>query len=459
MFRRLQKHMLRLQRVLRHFSATQIIVLVFLMIILLGTLLLSLPAAARSGAATPFITALFTATSATCVTGLSLVDTFTHWSGFGQAVILCLIQVGGLGFMTIISLFFFAANRRIGLKNRILMAQSMGLEQLDGIVKLIRNVLIGTFSVELCGALILTLRFWQDRPFATALWQGVFHAISAFCNAGFDILGAVEVGGSMIPYGKDPVVSITLMLLITLGGLGFFVWEDVRTKRSFRSFTVYTKLVLIISGALLIFGTALFAVLEWNNPQTIGTWTAGEKILASFFQSVTTRTAGFYTFPQSGLTTPSKGIGTVLMFIGGSSGSTAGGAKTVTVGVLLLSVLASARGRSRVTVFRRTIPQQQITNAVTVVVLMFLVAFGTGIFLSATNGMDFLDCLYEAVSAIATVGISVGITPDFNTVSHLILIVCMFFGRVGILSISLGFLMSDQAQERYQYAETKVLIG
>lgn len=456
---RLQKFLLHLRRRFGNRSAMQIIVLAFLLIILAGSLLLTLPIASRSGRPTPFLTALFTASSATCVTGLSLVDTCTHWSGLGQVVILLLIQVGGLGFMTIASLFFFAVHQRIGLKKRLILAQSLGVEQLSGIVSLVRHVLIGTFAIEGAGALILTLRFWPLVGFGKALWWGVFHAVSAFCNAGFDILGAVEAGGSLVPFAVDPVVNITLILLITLGGLGFFVWEDILRSRRFRRMSVHTRLVLVISALLTLGGTAAFAGMEWNNPATLGGLSTGEKLLAALFQSVTTRTAGFYTIPQRSLTGASKAVTDLLMFIGGSSGSTAGGVKTVTIGVLLLSVLAAARGRSRVTAFHRTISTQQISNAVAVVTMVFLLAFASGVYVSVSNGLDFMDSLYETVSAIATVGLSTGVTAGLNVSSQIILIVLMFFGRVGIMTVSLGFLLSNQAEERYRYAETKVLIG
>ena len=456
---RLRTFLLRLHRRFRRFTAMQIIVLVFLLIILAGSLLLMLPVSARCGQATPFLTALFTATSATCVTGLSLVDTCTYWSGFGQTVILLLIQVGGLGFMTIASLFFFAARRRISLKERLVMAQSLGVDRISGIVGLVQRVLIGTFTVEGTGAVILTLRFWRDMPFGKALWWGVFHAVSAFCNAGFDIVGAVETGGSLTPYVTDPVINITLMLLITLGGLGFLVWEDLRHRRRFRDMSVHTRLVLVISAVLTFGGAVVFAVMEWRNPATLGSLSTGGKLMAALFQSVTTRTAGFCTIPQDSLTGASRAVTDFLMFIGGSSGSTAGGVKTVTVGVLLLSVIAVARGRSHVTVFHRTIHPQQVGNAVAVVTMVFLLAFGSGIALSVTNGLEFGDCFYEAVSAIATVGLSTGITAGLNAVSKIIIIVLMFFGRVGILTISLGLLMSNQAEERFSYAEAKVMIG
>ena len=449
----------RLHKSLERFSAMQIITLVFLGIILAGTVLLMLPFASKSGDSAGFLTAFFTATSCTCVTGLALVDTFTHWSGFGQGVMLLLIQIGGLGFMTIMMIFFFALHRRISLKERIVIAQSFGMDKLSGIVKMVRKVLCRTFVIEGMGALILTVRFLFQMPVGRAVWCGIFHAISAFCNAGFDILGAVEQGGSLVPYVSDPIVNLTLMALIVVGGLGFFVWEDILANRRFRRLSVYSRLVLTISSILIFGGAALFAVLEWNNPATIGMMSVEEKLLAALFQSVTTRTAGFYTVPQGALTDAALAVTDLFMFIGGGSGSTAGGAKMVTIGVLILSVLATARGRSRVTVFRRTISAEQVKNAVAVTVMMFMVVFVTGLFLSLSNALPFRACFYETVSALATVGLTTGITTQLNVVSQLILTVLMFFGRVGIMTISLGFLVSDDVQERYRYADTKVLIG
>lgn len=448
-----------IQKTLEKFTAMQIITVVFACIILIGTLLLMLPFASKSGQGTGFLTALFTATSCTCVTGLSLVDTFTHWSLFGQVVMLMLIQIGGLGFMTIMMLFFFALHRRISLKERMVIAQGFGLDNLNGIVKMVRKVLRRTLILEGTGAVILTIRFLFQMPVARAIWCGVFHSVSAFCNAGFDILGAVEQGGSLVPYAADPIVNIVLMMLIVVGGLGFFVWEDILTNRRFRKLSVYTKMVLVISGILIFGGTALFAILEWNNPVTLGGLSSAEKLLAAMFQSVTTRTAGFYTIPQGALSDASIAVTDVLMFIGGGSGSTAGGAKMVTIGVLLLSVFATARGRSKVTVFRRTISANQVKDAVAVVTMMFVIVFSTALILTVSNGISFEACLYETVSALATVGLTTGITTELNVISQLVLIVLMFFGRVGIMTISLGFLLSDGVRERYRYADTKVLIG
>lgn len=455
----LRKTWHRLRRTVGGFTPMQIIVLVFLAIILAGSLLLTLPVSANSGEATPFLTALFTATSCTCVTGLSLVDTFTHWSLFGQVVMLLLIQIGGLGFMTIVTLFFFALNRRIGLKERLVMAQSLGLEDLNGVVRMVKLVVLRTMIVEGTGAILLTIRFCFQMPFGKAVWWGVFHSISAFCNAGFDIMGAVEAGGSLVTYVADPAVNLILIVLIILSGLGFFVWDDVLRNRRFKKLTVHSKLVLVISAVLTFGGAALFALLEWNNPSTFGPLSTGEKLLAALFQSVTTRTAGFYTVAQGALTDASLALTDMLMLIGGSSGSTAGGIKTVTVAVLLLSVIATARGRSRVTVFHRTIHPKQISDAVSIVGMVLFVAFGSAMFLSVANDLPFMACIYETISAIATVGLTTGITASLGVTSQLILIVLMFFGRVGVMTISLGFLVSDRAEERYRFAETKVLIG
>lgn len=455
----MKKILRKVRRAVGKLSAMQVIVVVFAAIVLTGTLLLMLPVSSRTGERTSFLTALFTATSCTCVTGLSLVDTLTYWSGFGQAVILILIQIGGLGFMTIMMLFFFAIHRKIGLKERMLLAQSFGLERLSGIVKMARKVLLRTLLIEGAGALILTICFMRTMAVPRALWCGIFHAVSAFCNAGFDILGAVEAGGSLVPYVADPVVNVTLMILIVSGGLGFFVWEDIATCKKPRDLTVYTKLVLTISAVLIFGGAALFAILEWNNPATLGAMPVGERFLAALFQSVTTRTAGFYTIAQGSMTDASIAVTDILMFIGGGSGSTAGGAKMVSVGVLLLSVVATARGRSGVTAFHRTIGAEQIKNAVAVVAVMFITALAAAIFVSASNGFPMQACLYETISALATVGLTTGITAQLNVISQIILIILMFFGRVGIMTISLGFLLSDGARERYRYAETKVLIG
>ena len=431
----------------------QYVILIFMTVILLGALLLTLPIASRSGESSGFLTALFTATSATCVTGLALVDTYVQWSGFGQVVILCLIQIGGLGFMTIISVFFFILHRKIGLKQRLIMAQGFSLNDIDGVVSLVRKVLEGTLLVESIGAIILTMRFMDDFGFWRALRWGIFHSVSAFCNAGFDIFGYLEPGSSLMLFATDPIVTGTIMALIILGGLGFYVWVNIGSNRQIKNWSVHTKLVMTITGLLIVGGTALFALFEWNNPATIGNMSTGDKMLTSLFQSVTCRTAGFATVDQSMLTDSSQAVSVILMLIGGSSGSTAGGIKTVTFGIVALSVFGMATNKSRVTVFKRTIAQEQIHQAITIMVLLITLAFTGAIFISASNGIGFMPSLFETASALGTVGLTANVTPGLNIISQILIIVFMFFGRVGIMT------MGSNVEERYHYAETKVLIG
>ena len=437
----------------------QIVVLVFLALVLTGSAILCLPVCAKSGRPTSFLTALFTATSATCVTGLIPVDTGTYWSTFGHVVILLLIQLGGLGFMTVSTIFFLALRRRIGLRQRMVLAQGLGVSSMSGVVRYVRNVIFGTFAVEGAGALILFFRFLPEFGTGKALWYGLFHAISAFCNAGFDILADVSYGGSTARYVADPVVNLTLMALIFIGSLGFTVWGEIRHTRRFSRLSVYARLVILISLGLVFGGGVLFALLEWNNPGTIGTLTPGGKVLASMFQSVTLRTAGFASFNQDALSEASKVLSCFLMFIGGSSGSTAGGVKTVTMGIVILSAVSTIRGQSRVTVFRRGISQQDVSNASAIALLVLsLSVFGAAV-ITVLDHCSFLNAVYETMSALCTVGLTTGITSTLCTASKLILIVFMFFGRVGIMTIGVGFMMGDRARERVQYAETKLMIG
>ncbi len=440
-------------------SPTQIIALVFAGIILAGTLLLALPVASRSGASAGFLPALFTATSSTCVTGLVLFDTWTQWSGFGQAVILCLIEIGGLGFMSAASLVVFVLRRKVGLRQRMIMAQALSLDDMEDVVRLQKWVLLGSLIIQVTGAAILMLRFLPDHGFRRAIIWGVFHAISAFCNAGFDILGSIEPGASIAFFNKDPVVCITLMLLIVAGGLGFFVWEELATRRSFKKFSVYTKLVLLTTAGLILTGAGLFMALEWNNPRTLGEMTAPQKILNAFFQSITVRTAGFASVDQGALTDSGKAVSIVLMLIGGSSGSTAGGIKTVTFVTLMLFIWNRARGRSTVNVFRRQIPQEKVMDAMTIAAIMVGLSFAGAIVICATSPVSFTDSLFESVSALATVGLTAGVTASLSVPARILMIVFMYFGRVGVLTISLGFLMGDKATERFRYANTNLMIG
>lgn len=443
----------------RQLSATRVIALVFAGIILLGALLLSLPVASRSGESCGFLDALFTATSATCVTGLTRFDTWTQFTGFGQVVIICLIQIGGLGFMSVATMVVFLLRRKVGLKQRMVMAQALSVSDMDGVVRLQKWVLVGSFSIEAVGALILTLRFLPEYGFGTALKWGVFHSISAFCNAGFDIFGEVSSSGSLVMFQSDPMVLLTLSALVIIGGLGFLVWQDMVLTRRFKKMTVYTRMVLLATVTLLLVGTTVVAVTEWNNPNTLGPMSVGEKLLNSFFQSVTLRTAGFFSFDQGAMTDGTKAMCALLMLVGGGSGSTAGGIKMVTVMVLLLFLIARARGKNSVTVFKRTIPSSQVLDAMTITGIVSFLAVVGAIFISLTSPVNFINSLYESASAIATVGITAGATGVLSVAAQILIIIFMYFGRVGILTISLGFLMGNQAQERFRYAETNLLIG
>lgn len=443
----------------RALSPTKIIALTFAGIILLGAVLLTLPIASRDGVSCGFRPALFTATSATCVTGLVLYDTWTQWSGFGQVVIISLIEIGGLGFMSAASLVVFLLRKKVGLKQRMVMAQALSLTDMEGVVRLQKVVLFGSLGVQTLGALILFARFLPEYGALIALKWGVFHSISAFCNAGFDILGCITPGVSLMEFNSDPVVILTLGALVVVGGLGFLVWQEIVTVRKFKKFTVYTKLVLLMSGAMLLGGMILICVLEWNNPGTLGSMSIGDKLLNGLFQSITVRTAGFASVDQAALTDAGKAVCMVLMLVGGSSGSTAGGAKTVTMVVLFLFLVARARGRETVSVFKRTIPNSQVMDAMTIVsILVGLTVFGA-IFISATSPVSFVDGAFESISALATVGITAGATTSLSIPAQILMIIYMYFGRVGVLTISLGFLMGNKAEERFQYAQTNLLIG
>ncbi|MBQ7329858.1 MAG: potassium uptake protein, TrkH family [Oscillospiraceae bacterium] len=442
-----------------HFSTTQIIALVFAGIILLGATLLTLPVASRSGESCGFFPALFTATSATCVTGLVLFDTWTQWSGFGQTVILLLIEVGGLGFMSAASVVIFLLRRKVGLKQRMVMAQAMSVNDMQGVVRLQKLVIFGSLGVQAVGMVLLLARFWPEFGFVRGLKWSVFHAISAFCNAGFDIFGVLEPGSSVMLFNDDPVVLLVLMMLITVGGLGFLVWQELATVRPFKKFSVYTKLVLIATGCIILIGSGVILLLEWDNPKTFGPMPVWQKILNAFFQAVTLRTAGFAAIDQALLTDGAKATSMVIMLIGGSSGSTAGGLKTVTFVVLVLFIWSKARGRSTVHVFKRTIPQEKAMDATTIFLIMTGLAFFGGFFIAATSPVSFTDGLFEAVSALATVGLTAGVTPVMSLPAQALIIAFMYFGRVGILTISLGFLMGDKAEDRFRYADTNLLIG
>ena len=439
-------------------SISRVIALTFLGIILCGTILLALPFSSRNGQSAGPVTALFTATSATCVTGLVLADTWSQWSNFGQVVILMMIETGGLGFMSAASLAWFSLKRKISIQQQLVMAESIG-SNMNDVVDHQRRLLIRAFTIEAIGAAILTARFMTEFSFPLALKLGIFHSVSAFCNAGFDVLGFIRPGASLIVYQTDPVICLTLSALVILGGLGFLVWDELLRERHPGKWSVYTKLVMITTGVLLVGGTVLFCLLEWRNPSTLGTMKAPQKLLAAFFQSMTLRTAGFAGVDQGLLTPAGKAVSIFMMLIGGSSGSTAGGLKTVTFVVLLMFLWNRMRGRQTVSVFHRTISNDHVLNAITIFMLMVLLAFAGATVICATSPVGFADSLFETVSAIGTVGLTAGATPRLSLVSKFLIILFMYFGRVGLLTISFGFLKKKASGEKYKFANTDLLIG
>ena len=447
-------------RSMRNLNPARIVVISVGVIILTGTLLLMLPWASQDGQSADLITCLFTATSASCVTGLILVDTWAHWTLFGQAVILAMIQLGGLGFMTVITSVSFALRRRIGLSERLIMVSTLNLNDMDGVVRMVRHTLMGTLIIEGLGAAVLTLCFLPEFGLAGGLWRGIFHAVSAFCNAGFDLLGSKGEFTSLITYNGNPVVLLTILCLIVIGGLGFFVWEDlIRHWRTPRRLSLYSKLVLLMTGALILGGAAFFLGAEWDNPNTLGEMSWWKKILNACFQSVTLRTAGFDSIGQGGLRDSSLAMSCILMLIGGSSGSTAGGLKTGTVGILLLTMRAGLAGREEVTIRRRTISQRRVMTALTLTLIVVVLFLGVSMVLSVADEVPFLSAAFETASAMATVGVTVGITPTLSTFSHILLIAAMFLGRVGIMSFSVAFLARGRNAAKIHYPVIDIMIG
>lgn len=440
--------------------AAMVIAAGFALIILAGTLLLMLPCAARDGRATPFLDALFTATSATCVTGLVTVSTALHWSFFGKCVILLLIQIGGLGFMSVMTAASLLVRRTITLRERMVIGAGFNLDSYGGIVRLTRRVLIGTFLFEGIGAALLSVRFVQEFGVLRGIGMGIFHAVSAFCNGGFDLMGTPDDPfSSLVRYVGDPLVSLTLMALIVIGGLGFFVWSDVWDQKRFRRLSLHSKLVLSTSGILLAGGFVLTLLFEWSNPATLGGMTLPRKLLAAAFQTVTLRTAGFNTIDQSALTGPSQAVACVLMLIGGSPGSTAGGLKTVTAAVLALSAFAALRGRTSVVVFGRTVEQRSIMNAVALTVIGVMISLGGACAISFIDGVPMHLAMYETASAFGTVGLTMSLTPLLSAVSHVMLIIMMYFGRVGVLTLGVAVFLRRREPPKLKYPTGNVMIG
>ena len=432
----------------------------FLAIIALGAILLMLPISSAHGEFTSPLTALFTAVSATCVTGLVVVETGLYWSLFGKIVIITLIQIGGLGFMTMAVLLSVIIRRSLSPRDRVLVAASYGINDFGGINVLVKRILLGTLCIEGAGALLLSLRFIPEFGFPKGIGYSIFHSISGFCNAGFDILGN---GDSLGAYSSDPIVCITIMLLVVLGGIGFPVWNEFVGRKKGQRFSVYTKFVLILTAVYIVGGAFVVALLEWNNPETLGAMSFGEKILNTFFQSVTWRTAGFITFDNVPLGDGTKLFGCFIMFSGGASASTAGGVKIATIGIITLASYTVAVGRSDINFMRRRISYESVLRALALVVIqLILTVTATLICITVCDGMGFsaVDLLYEVVSAGATVGLTAGLTPSLPVAAKIVLIFMMYFGRVGILTITFSLLgKSGESKSSISYPDANILIG
>lgn len=436
-------------------SPSRILVLGFAVLVLFGALLLTLPQATQDGLGLPFLNAAFTATSAVCVTGLVVVDTATTFTLFGQGVILFLIQVGGLGFMTFATLWAMILKKKITLKERLVLQEALNQVSVEGIVRLAKSVLKISFVIEGIGALILTLRWYPDYGWGEALYFGVFHSISAFNNAGFDLMGNFS---SLTAFVGDPTINITIMLLIICGGLGFIVLSDLLENR--KKFRLHTKLVLQVSGVLIILGAAFILIMEFRNPETLGPLPIGTKVLAAFFQSVSPRTAGFNTINLAGMYDTTLLSMIVLMFIGASPGSTGGGIKTTTFISIVLAVLSTYRSGSHVELEGRTLPKDVIQKAWAITSSAVFLIFIILSVLSFTENSDLLTVLFEVTSAFGTVGLSLGLTPTLSTVGKMAIILTMFIGRVGPLT--LAFVLSQKKNKQaahVKYPDERILIG
>lgn len=442
----------------KHYSSPQIIAVSFLIIIIIGALLLMLPISTRSGQITSFTDCFFTATSATCVTGLVTFDTFTYWSYFGQTVIIVLIQIGGLGFMTVAALFSIIIRKNLSLKEKMTMVHSFNIDR-EGIQSLIKRIVFGTFFTEAAGGIILAVRFSFDYPLPMAIYKGFFTSISAFCNAGFDVFGDKGAFSSLASYSSDYTVIFTVAALIIIGGLGFFVWIDIFSKKRFKRYSLFSKTVIILTAVLLVFGAVSFFILENGNAETAGN-TMKDNILQSIFFSSTLRTAGYSTFNFGALKETTLLIAIFMMFIGGDSGSTAGGIKVSTLALLLFSSRSALRGRNEVYIGKKRISYGTVIQAIGLVFILFSITAFFGIIISEIENLPLLPSLFEAFSAIGTVGLTTGITTSLSACSLWLLIILMFLGRVGIITIMFALNLKRQNRDGIiQYPEVKFNIG
>ena len=434
----------------------QVIVLGFLLMVVSGTILLMLPFASKDGRSAGLLTALFTATSASCVTGLIRRDTY-EWSLFGQFVLLLLIQTGGLGFMTIAAMFFRLLNKRMGLWQRETMVESINLSKVKGITELAREIIACTAVIELAGAALLSIRFVPLLGWGKGLWFGLFHAVSAFCNAGFDLMGALPGDGSLTYFAKDWLVCLTAIMLIVLGGLGYIVWDDIRRNGlKMRKYSAHTRLVLSVNAILLFGGALLYFIFE--KAYTGMAQTGRDRIIEALFASATARTAGFNSVSVGGMSGASKLLTIFLMFVGGSPGSTAGGVKTTTIAVLFLSFIANVRGSRQPNAFRRSIPDGTVRKAVNVFFMNLSLGIVGAVILCALQPIGPTDAVFETISAVSTVGMTAGITGSLHPVSAVAVILLMFIGRVGSVSFAVA-LMEKHKRPPVEYPAADIIVG
>lgn len=435
-------------------NGVQILALGFLIAIIIGAIILSLPISSRTGEPTNFLDAIFTSTSAVCVTGLITLDTSTHWSVFGQTVIITLIEIGGLGFMSFGVLISLILGKKITLRERLVMQEAMNTYSIQGLVKMVKYVLIFTMSVQFFGALLLSTQFVPEYGISRGIFYSIFHSISAFCNAGFDLFGT-----SLVGYSSNSVVILVISALIIIGGLGFTVLLEIYEFKGMKKLSLHSKLVLITTAILVFGGAILMLIFEYNNVDTIANMNIKDKLLNSFFASVTPRTAGFNSISTSGMTLASKFLTIILMFIGGSPGSTAGGLKTVTFGILVLTVICVIKGREDTEVFGRRFTKEIVYKSFTLLFIgVSLVIFSTMILSYTEVGVSFIDLLYETTSAFGTVGITLGLTPNLSSIGKVLIMLMMYFGRVGPLTVMLA-LTRKRKKSGYKYPEGKILIG
>ena len=444
-------------RFLYNLNISQIIAGVYALLIIVGAILLDLPFATVSGKSVGGLTSLFTSTSAVCVTGLSVVDIWSTFSLFGQFVILILMEAGGLGFMSIISILFYITDKSANIRSLSLIAESLGTDIITDILRVQKRLLIGSFSFEFIGTVLLSIRFIPVLGVGKGIWFGIFHSVSAFCNAGFDLMGILSPGGSLVSWAHDPVVLLTIASLIIIGGIGFLVWNDIVFARQIRKWSVYTRIVMLTTALLLVCSTICFMCFEFNASAFNG-MTTGEKLINSFFQAATTRTAGFASVDQAGLTPLSVMLTMLLMIVGGSAGSTAGGIKTVTLMIILKTLVSNLTGKKTVTIFKRTITEDQIQNAFTVAGGFLLLSVIGGFFIELTSAAGLSASFFESISALATVGLSLGVTSALTLSSKLLLIVLMYIGRVGLLTLTIGFFKVKE-NPNIRYPSVKLMIG